>query len=107
MIERGHEVVIGSLKLRLPTPEDMIILKAVAHRPKDLADIQAIAVSHPDFDKERIKFWVEQFDEALKYDFLVIVSETVLSLTGFGFCQGSIPANGNAWVSKTFNTGPV
>ena len=65
MIDRGHEVAIGSLHLRLPTPEDLIILKAVAHRPKDLADIQAIAVSHPDIDKERIKFWVEQFGDAL------------------------------------------
>jgi hypothetical protein len=41
-------------------------MKAVAHRPKDLADIQAVAVSHPDLDKERIRFWVEQFGEALE-----------------------------------------
>lgn len=65
MIERGREVAIGSFHLRLPSPEDLIILKAVAHRPKDLADIQAIAASHPEIDKERIKFWVEQFGDAL------------------------------------------
>jgi len=65
MVERSRIVEIGSIKLRLPTPEDLIILKAVAHRPKDLADIQAIAASHPDMDKERIRFWVEQFGEGL------------------------------------------
>jgi hypothetical protein len=65
MVERGHEVTLGNLHVRLPTPEDLIIIKAIAHRPKDLADIQAIASSHPDLDKERIRLWVEQFGEAL------------------------------------------
>jgi predicted nucleotidyltransferase len=67
MVERGREVTLGSLQLRLPTPEDLIIMKAVAYRPKDLADIQAIAASHPDLDKDRIRFWVEQFAEALDF----------------------------------------
>jgi predicted nucleotidyltransferase len=65
MIERSKVVEISSLKLRLPAPEDLIIMKAVAHRPKDLADIQAIADNHTNLDKERIRFWVQQFGEAL------------------------------------------
>jgi hypothetical protein len=65
MVARSAVAKIGSLKLRLPTPEDLIIMKAVAHRPKDLADIQSIASSHPNLDKERIRYWVEQFGEAL------------------------------------------
>jgi len=65
MVEHSTIVEIGSIKLRLPAPEDLIIMKAVAHRPKDLTDIQSIAVSHPDVNKERIRFWVEQFGEAL------------------------------------------
>jgi len=51
MVERSQEFVVGGLHVRLPSPEDLIILKAVAHRPKDMADIQAIASSHPDLDK--------------------------------------------------------
>jgi predicted nucleotidyltransferase len=65
MIERSVVVTIGEFKLRLPTPEDLIIMKAVAHRPKDLLDIKAVAASHPGLDQERIRFWVEQFSEAL------------------------------------------
>ena len=65
MVERGRLIEVGSVKLRLPTPEDLIILKAVAHRSKDLADIQAIAANHPELDTTRIQFWVEQFGEAL------------------------------------------
>jgi hypothetical protein len=37
-----------------------------ARRPKDLSDIQAIAASHPDLDKERIRYWLEQFGEVLE-----------------------------------------
>lgn len=58
-------VKVGPLELRLPTPEDLIIMKAVARRPKDLADIQAIAASHPNLDRKRIRLWVEQFGVAL------------------------------------------
>jgi len=65
MIERGQEISVGNIQLRLPTPEDLIIMKAVAHRSKDLADIQAIAASNASLDKERIHFWVEQFGDAL------------------------------------------
>jgi predicted nucleotidyltransferase len=65
MVARGQDIPVGSLHVRLPTPEDLIIMKAVAHRAKDLEDIQAVAASHSDLDKERIKYWVEQFGEAL------------------------------------------
>jgi hypothetical protein len=47
--------VLGTARLtviesRLPTPEDLMILKSVAHRPKDLPDITEIASRHPDLD---------------------------------------------------------
>ncbi|MCL4529763.1 MAG: nucleotidyl transferase AbiEii/AbiGii toxin family protein, partial [Chloroflexi bacterium] len=49
----------GVISVRLPTPEDLIIMKAVAHRPKDMLDIQAVIESHPDLDIARIKRWVK------------------------------------------------
>jgi predicted nucleotidyltransferase len=65
MVERSRVVEIGSIKLRLPTPEDLIIMKVVANRPKDLLDIQSVAAHHPDLDRERIRGWIKQFGEAL------------------------------------------
>ncbi len=65
MVERSKIVDAGMIKVRLPTPEDLIIMKAIAHRPKDLSDIQAIAANHHSLDKKRIQNWVEQFGEAL------------------------------------------
>ncbi len=55
-----------ALKIRLPTPEDLIIMKAIAHRPKDLLDIQGIIQSHPNLDRQRIQNWVAQFAELLE-----------------------------------------
>jgi len=66
LIDRSEIVRIGGLAVRLPTPEDLIIMKAIAQRPKDLEDIRAISASHPDLDTERIRSWVEQFREALE-----------------------------------------
>jgi hypothetical protein len=66
VVERRIEYQVGSLLIPLPTPEDLIIMKAVAHRPNDLADIQAIIENHPDLDQERIEDWVHQFAEALE-----------------------------------------
>lgn len=64
-VERSQLVQIGKLRLRLPTVEDLIILKAVAHRPQDLLDIQTLVDAHPDLDRSRIERWVGQFAELL------------------------------------------
>jgi hypothetical protein len=65
MIERANEVIIGSLVLRVATPEDLIITKAVAQRPKDIADIESILNARRELDIERVKRWVEEFADAL------------------------------------------
>jgi len=65
IVERSILVQAGALSVRLPTPEDLIILKAVANRPRDLLDIQTIIESHPDLDRRRIESWVRQFASAL------------------------------------------
>lgn len=65
-VERGIVHQIGALAVRLPTPEDLIIMKAVAHRPLDLADIQALVETNPDIDKARIRRWVQEFGTFLE-----------------------------------------
>ena len=65
-VERSIIQNIGTLAIRLPTPEDLIIMKAVAHRPKDLQDIQEIANAHPNLDLVRIDKWVNSFADALE-----------------------------------------
>ena len=67
VVERSivHQID-ATLQIRLPTPEDLIILKAVAHRPKDLEDIRTLADKYPDLDTARIEGWVKSFAEVLE-----------------------------------------
>ncbi|MGQ9905168.1 MAG: hypothetical protein ACUVRU_12795 [Anaerolineae bacterium] len=68
-IERGQVKHVGgaqAVTVRLPTPEDLVIFKAVARRPKDMLDIQAVIDSNPDMDLGRIEYWVRQFAEVLE-----------------------------------------
>ena len=65
LVERSTVYEFGPLKLRLPTPEDLIILKAVAHRPKGLQDILDLKNKYPALDQKRIERWLKDFGEAL------------------------------------------
>ena len=66
VVARSRVYDVGMLSVRLPTPEDLIIMKAIAHRPKDLIDIQTIIDSHPDLDVKRIRYWVKSFADVLE-----------------------------------------
>lgn len=66
MVERGIVQSTGTLSVRLPTPEDLIIMKAIAHRPKDLEDIRTIVDKNPKLDVARIKKWIKSFGEILE-----------------------------------------
>ncbi len=79
MVERRQAIPAGDLIVPVPRPEDMIVLKAIAHRPVDLADIRAIAEAHPQLDREYIQQWVEAFAEVLEFPSLW---DTIRSLLG-------------------------
>ncbi len=64
-VSKAATYAVGALSLRLVRPEDLIILKAVAHRPRDMADIAAVASNHPDIDAGYIEYWLLQFAGAL------------------------------------------
>lgn len=66
MVERGSTKSFAGLSIRLPTPEDLIIMKAIAHRPKDLEDIRTIADKYPNLDRNRIEEWLRSFGDALE-----------------------------------------
>jgi hypothetical protein len=65
-ITRSVRMDLGGLSLPLPTPEDLLIMKAVAHRPRDLVDAEAILQAHPGLDRRRVRSWVRQFAEVLE-----------------------------------------
>jgi predicted nucleotidyltransferase len=65
-VARATWVELGGVRVPLPLSEDLIIMKAVAHRPRDLADIEAILAAHPKLNLRRVRRWVREFSQALE-----------------------------------------
>jgi len=57
---------IKKIHLPLPLPEDLIIMKAIAHRPRDLADIESLLDVHPKLNLRRVRRWVKEFSKAIE-----------------------------------------
>lgn len=66
VVDRAVRREAGDVSVCLASPEDLIILKAVAHRPVDLLDIRSLVSAYPDLDRARIRDWLEQFAEVLE-----------------------------------------
>ena len=64
-IKRSKTRKVNNITLRLPTPEDLIIFKAVAHRPQDIMDIKEIVGNNPGLDVKYIKKITNEFALAL------------------------------------------
>ena len=77
-VERAREVSLGQLRFRIPLPEDLIVMKAVAHRPQDLEDIRSIVEANPHLDRRRIMRRMEEFAEALDSPDLLSTVERLL-----------------------------
>ena len=65
-MERGRMFRVGDLSFRIPTPEDLVVFKAVAHRSRDIEDIKAVVASHPDMDVAGVERLVRDFAEVLE-----------------------------------------
>lgn len=63
-VKRSELHEIGGVPMRLPQVEDLLIMKAVARRPKDLQDIEALLSAHPDADIAIVRQWVREFATA-------------------------------------------
>lgn len=66
MIERARTLEAGGVRVKVPTPEDLIVMKAVAQRAKDLDDIETLLRAHGDLDLNRVRFWAGEFASALE-----------------------------------------
>lgn len=64
-IARARTHRIGNLRIPIVSPEDLIVMKAIAHRPRDLGDIEGVLAMHPDLDRARVRHWVKEFANAL------------------------------------------
>lgn len=63
-IRRAKEVVILGQGVSFATPEDVIIHKIFAGRPRDREDVRRVVVKNPAIDYGYIRKWLKEFDLA-------------------------------------------
>lgn len=62
-IARAHRVSYDpQLSFKTLAVEDVVILKLIANRHRDNADVESILVARPDFDREYMARWFGEFD---------------------------------------------
>lgn len=64
-VSRGITVKVAGSQVTLATPEDLVIMKAVANRPQDWLDIEGLLVAYSSLDKQRVRQWTRMFADAL------------------------------------------
>jgi len=79
LIARAVLMDVGGVRAPLPTVEDLIILKAVAHRSRDLVDIESLVEVNTRLDEARIVRWVKDFASALEMPELLSDLEALLN----------------------------
>lgn len=79
LIARAVWMDVGGVRAPLPTVEDLIILKAVAHRSRDLVDIESLVEVNTRLDVARIVRWVKDFASALEMPELLSDLEALLN----------------------------
>jgi len=63
-IKRAKKVKIMGQEVNLASPEDLIIHKIFAGRPRDIEDVRTVLLKNPDVDKQYIRGWLKEFDES-------------------------------------------
>ena len=61
ILSRRIRVDLGEFSLWTTTPEDLILLKMIFHRPKDIEDVRRLlAVNRDDLDVTYIRNWIDR-----------------------------------------------
>ena len=63
-IERSNKITIMGVEVSFASPEDVIIHKIFAGRPRDIEDVISIILKNPNIDKEYIRDWLMKFDDS-------------------------------------------
>ena len=69
-VGRARDVRIGGTDVRFVTPEDLIVQKVVAGRPRDLEDVRSVVARHPQLDRKTIEATLREFEAALEQPLL-------------------------------------
>jgi hypothetical protein len=71
LVQSASVLDVGGLRIRVARPEHLLVLKAIADRPRDHADIESLLRAHPDIDRAAARRVVVEFADALEQPELV------------------------------------
>ncbi|HZU38374.1 MAG TPA: nucleotidyltransferase [Gemmataceae bacterium] len=78
-LDRAQRLEIQGISVPLPTPEDLIIMKAIAHRARDRVDVEGLIDTHPKLNRSRVRKYVREFANLLEAPELAEDIERMLS----------------------------
>lgn len=63
--------------MRFASPEDLVIHKLFARRPRDLEDVRGVILKNPGLDRDYVRGWLGEFDASLPGSGLVALFESL------------------------------
>jgi len=81
IVRSARKVEIAGVSIPLPTPESIVVMKAVARRARDIADIEGILEVHDHLDLDWIRTRLADFGQALGHTDLLDEFNRILILT--------------------------
>lgn len=75
--DRANKIKIKDIFVNFGSPEDIIILKVFAGRPRDLEDVKSILVKNQSVDLPYVKKWLADFDRDGDSNFQDILSDII------------------------------
>jgi predicted nucleotidyltransferase len=74
-IRKALRIPIGKAQVCFAAPEDLIVHKIIAGRPRDLEDARIVLAKQKEVDLEYVRHWLKQFEESLGEPFLQSLEE--------------------------------
>lgn len=65
LIARATVVELAGAGVPIATAEDLVIMKALARRPRDIADIESLLSMNRELDLDRVRRWLREFSSVL------------------------------------------
>lgn len=76
-IGRASVIDMEGTPVRFASPENLVMHKLFARRPRDLEDAKGVILKNPGLDRDYIRGWLEQFDTSLPGSGLVSLFEAL------------------------------
>jgi predicted nucleotidyltransferase len=80
VVARRESLDVAGVRIPFPRVEDLMVMKAIAHRAKDIEDLRGLLAAHPDADVAAVRNWIREFAVAAGMPDLLSEFDALLKL---------------------------